>query len=90
MLNLRLFQVGTTSYFIYYSPDLNIIENVWQMMKVKLYEDAGSITANAELVHKLQLLWRDTMTEKVHPLYSSLPRRIAAVVIKCKGTMTKC
>ena len=72
------------------SPDLNIIENVWQMMMVKLYEDAGSITANAELVQKLQLLWQDTMTEKVHPLYSLLLRRIAAVVIKCKGTMTKC
>ena len=69
------------------SPDLNIIENVWRMMKDKLYEDAGSIT-KAELVQRLQLLWRDITREKNQELYSSLPRRMAAV-IKCKGTMTK-
>ena len=47
------------------SPDLNIIENVWRMMKVKLYEDAGSITTRAELVQRLQLLWRDITIEKM-------------------------
>ena len=70
------------------SPDLNVIENVWRMMKVKLYEDAGSITTRAELVQRLQLLWRDITTEKNQELYSSLPSRMAAV-IKCKSTITK-
>ena len=69
------------------SPDLNIIENVWRMMKVKLYEDAGSITTRAELVQRLQLLWRDITTERNQELYSSLSRRMAAV-IKCKSTIT--
>ena len=39
------------------SPDLIInnihiilIENEWRMMKVKLYEDAGSITTRAEQI----------------------------------------
>ena len=70
------------------STDLNIIENVWWMMKVKLYEDAGSITTRAELVQRLQLLWRDITTEKNQELYSSLPSRMAAV-IKCKSTITR-
>ena len=34
-------------------------------MKVKLYEDAGSITTRAELVQRLQLLWRDITIEKM-------------------------
>ena len=72
------------------SPDLDIIENLLRMMKVKLYEDAGSITTRAELVQRLQFLWRDTdiTTEKNQELYSSLPSRMAAV-IKCKSTITK-
>ena len=44
------------------SPDLYIIENMWWMMKVKLYEDVGSITTREELVQRLQLLWRDITT----------------------------
>ena len=70
------------------SPDLCIIENVWWMMKVKLYEDAGSITTRAELVQRLQLLWRDITTDKHQELYSSLPSRMAPA-IKCKSTITK-
>ena len=69
------------------SPDLNIIENEWRIVKVKFSEDAGSITTRAELVQRLQLLWQDITTEKIQKLYSSLPHRMAAV-IKCKGTMT--
>ena len=57
-------------------------------MKFKLNEDAGSITTRAELVQRLQLLWRDITTEKNQELYSSLPSRMAAV-IKCKSTITK-
>ena len=38
------------------SPDLNIIENKWQIMQVKLFEDAGSIRTRAEIVQRLQLL----------------------------------
>ena len=45
-------------------PNLNIIENVWQMMKVKLYEDYSSITTRAEFVQRLQLLWRNITTAK--------------------------
>ena len=58
------------------------------MIKVKLYEDAGSITTRAELVQRLQLLWRDITIEKNQELYSSLPSRMAAVA-KCKSTITK-
>ena len=38
------------------SPDLNIIENVWRMMKVKLYEDGGSITMSLSAKALLVLL----------------------------------
>ena len=34
-------------------------------MKVKLSEYAGSIKRRAELVQRLQLLWRDITTEKI-------------------------
>ena len=70
------------------SPDLNIIENVWRVMEVKLSEDAGSITTRAELIQRSQLLFWDITTDKIQELYSSLPRRMAAV-IESKGTMSK-
>ena len=57
------------------------------MMKVKLYEDYSSITTRAELVQRLQLLWRNITAAKSQELYSSLPRGMA-VVIKYKDTMT--
>ena len=57
-------------------------------MKVKLSEDAGSITTRAELIERLQLLWRDITTDIIQELYSSLPRRMAAV-IESKGTISK-
>ena len=47
------------------SPNLNIIENVWQIMQVKLCEDACSIRTRAELVQRLQLLWRDITVDKL-------------------------
>ena len=50
------------------SPDLNIIGNKWQIMQVKLSEDAGSIGTRAELVLRLQLICRDITVKKLQEL----------------------
>jgi len=59
------------------SPDLNIIEDLWNMIKYKLrgrdFED------EEELWREILLLWNQITVEEVRSLYESLPRRINAL-----------
>ena len=39
------------------SPDLNVIENVWQRLKRELQNDANNITSAAELRNAIRCIW---------------------------------
>jgi len=39
------------------SPDLNVIENVWQILKRELQNDANNITSDAELRNAIRGIW---------------------------------
>jgi transposase len=69
------------------SPDLNPIENVWQIVKaiVANYPITKSVE---ELEEQVLKAWRSVRPETVRNLIESMPRRVQAVV-QAKGGHTK-
>lgn len=70
------------------SPDLNIIENIWRVIKTKLQQRLGDIKTQTDLVRIVKEIWSDIEQNKIKALYTSIPRRLRAV-IKAKGSITK-
>lgn len=68
------------------SPDLNIIENVWHMLKQRVYREEFKTTE--ELWAALQREWKKIKTTEVQNLIDSMPRRLKSV-IEAKGGHTK-
>lgn len=69
------------------SPDLNPIENLWQVLKRKVRLHAPSNLQ--DLYYWIKRVWVKEVSEDVcHKLVTSMPRRIQAVKI-CKGQMSK-
>ena len=70
------------------SPDINIIENVWRMIKIRLERRLEDISNRADLIRVVKEIWEDINSEDIISLYESIPKRIEAV-IKSKGYITK-
>jgi hypothetical protein len=69
------------------SPDLNPIENLWELMKRKVAKRAPS--SMQDLVYWLKRVWCTEITpELCQKLVHSMPRRVRNV-INCKGAATK-
>ena len=68
------------------SPDLNPIENLWNIVKMKRKEFKA--TSAVHLFAKIQEIWFDLPTETLNKLVESMPTRIQAV-IAVKGGHTK-
>ncbi|KAI2652587.1 Transposable element Tcb1 transposase [Labeo rohita] len=68
------------------SPDLNPIENLWDIVKRKL-RDARPNTLD-ELKAAIEASWASVTPQQCHRLIASMPRRIEAV-ISAKGFPTK-
>lgn len=66
------------------SPDLNLIDKAWSMLKGGLKESYGS---RAELVQNIQYVWKNLPSESIQKLYGSMKDRIRAV-IEAKGGVT--
>ena len=59
------------------SPDINIIEDVWNMLK---YEMRGRTFEDGEdLWKELNRLWKKISVQQIQNLYDSLPRRMEAL-----------
>ena len=59
-----------------YSPDLNIIENLWAIVKIRLAKQSVSWE---NLEEKVQEIWNSIELESVQKLYDSIPERLEAV-----------
>lgn len=69
------------------SPDLNPIENLWELMKRKVAKRAPSNIP--DLMYWIRRVWCTEVTpELCQKLVYSMPRRIESV-LKCKGMPTK-
>lgn len=68
------------------SPDLNIIENFWSIIKNKVYQ--SSPVSKDNLWEIVENEWYKIDNKVIFDLYSSIPRRIEAV-LKNKGYSTK-
>lgn len=71
------------------SPDLNIIENIWGLMKSHLAKKAGLAAANSDALWiAIQEEWDRLrqLPDLVNRLYDSLPTRIVSVKRNRGGT----
>ena len=74
-----------------YSPDINLIENFWKMLKEEVWRGPGPQN-RAELLARVDHLAAEVRTgawkDRIVKLYESMSRRLAAV-IKSRGWFTK-
>ena len=70
------------------SPDLNVIENVWRMIKIRLAREQHQIKTKQELIETVMRIWTSFTPGYIQCLYKTLPDRLCAV-LKAKGNATK-
>ena len=70
------------------SPDLNLIEHLWQHLKKKLAEYETKSCGILELWERVEVEWNKIPVDICINLIESMPRRIAEV-LKVKGGYTK-
>lgn len=70
------------------SPDLNIIENLWLTIKIRLEKKLTEIKSRDDLVRAVKKIWHQLSRVYINSLYASIPRRIRQVIMR-KGYITK-
>jgi len=68
-----------------YSPELNLIENVWGVVEDKLYDYKKYLNNPEDVWQKTQQIWHEIEVTYLQNLYKSLPDRIENV-LKNKGS----
>ena len=71
-----------------YSPDLNIIENVWGLLSRKVYEGGRQFENTATLIEVIKKSWATISISVLENYYNSLKNRIFDVIVN-KGGSTK-
>ncbi|KAL7727430.1 hypothetical protein ACLKA6_017554 [Drosophila palustris] len=69
-----------------YSPDLNIIENVWGWLARKVYESGKQYSNKTELIEGIKHAWSTISLNYIEQLYHSIPNRIFEVIANNGGT----
>ena len=61
-----------------YSPDLNIIENVWAIIKDRVYKNSRRFKTESEIKEVIEFHWNDLKNDEslFNSLYLSLIRRV--------------
>ena len=70
------------------SPDLNIIENVWIVIKTKVQRRIDDIRNAEDLKTVVAKIWTSLQLHYIRSLYDSLPMRLR-VVLRARGNITK-
>ncbi|KAM8708599.1 hypothetical protein ACLKA7_015552 [Drosophila subpalustris] len=69
-----------------YSPDLNIIENVWGWLAGKVYESGKQYSNKTELIEGIKHAWSTISLNYIEQLYNFIPNRIFEVIANKGGT----
>ena len=77
-----------------HSPDINIIENLWKMLKNSLKDSNIEFRSRDQLYEVTEKHWNLITQDAINKLYDSLPRRVAEVpltnfMIPCLGAWLK-
>ena len=70
------------------SPDLNVIENVWLKLKIRLQQRVEVLNTADELSAAIKDIWENLSVDYIQGLYHSIPKRLRKV-LKVKGEMTQ-
>jgi len=70
------------------SPDINIIENVWKVIKLHVQKDLSAIQSRQDLIKSVLSAWSKVHQTYIRQLYASIPWRIRSVIAQ-KGFITK-
>lgn len=70
------------------SPDINIIENVWRYIKIRLQKVVHRIKTKEDLIRESKRVWMDIEPVYIRTLYNSIPTRIRRV-LRANGAITK-
>lgn len=68
-----------------YSPDLNIIENVWGLLSRKVYESGRQFEDKKSLIEGIKKAWAEISLQYIENLYNSIPNRIYETILKKGG-----
>ena len=71
-----------------YSPDVNIIENIWLHMKRLLQHRVTHIHSRDQLLREIRDIWENISIDYVRSLYATIPARLKEVQ-RMKGHLTK-
>lgn len=63
-----------------YSPDLNIVENVWGWLSLKVYEGGKQYEDVPLLINAIETAWDEISLDYLKTLYDSIPNRIFEVI----------
>ena len=69
------------------SPDLNIIENVWEELVRHVYKRGRRFETLEELESQIRTAWANITTDYLFKLYRSMSRRLIQIIEK-KGAET--
>jgi len=64
------------------SPDLNPIENLWSILKLKIYEGRRQFASKPQLWEAILTSGTEIQAETLHKLTSSIDTRIVKVISK--------
>lgn len=75
-----------------YSPDMNLIENVWALLKFKLRKQWRDVDkrphSKVELIVAAQLAWGELDWNRIYSWFELMPRRISSLIQR-KGRATR-
>ena len=67
------------------SPDMNIIENIWALLSMRVYQGGRTFKSKKELEEAIFKCWHEITQEEIRKYFDSMPNRLFELVSKSGG-----